>query len=89
MHFLEWKLCISIKISLKFVPQCTVNNIPALVQIMAWRCPGDKPLSEPMMAQYAKAYMRHYTSMYEDHFYNMKCNALWILSFLGVCKYIT
>ena len=24
-------------------------NIPALVQIMAWRRPGDKPLSEPMM----------------------------------------
>ena len=27
----------------------TINNIPALVQIMAWRSPGDKPLSEPMM----------------------------------------
>ena len=26
-----------------------INNIPALVQIMAWRRPGDKPLSEPMM----------------------------------------
>ena len=25
------------------------QNIPALVQIMAWRRPGDKPLSEPMM----------------------------------------
>ena len=25
------------------------NNIPALVQIMAWRRPGDKPLSEPIM----------------------------------------
>ena len=25
------------------------NNIPALVQIMAWRRPGDKPLSEAMM----------------------------------------
>ena len=37
------------KISLKFVPKGRINNIPALVQIMAWRCPGDKPLSEPMM----------------------------------------
>ena len=27
----------------------SVNNIPALVQIMAWRWPGDKLLSEPMM----------------------------------------
>ena len=26
-----------------------INNIPALVQIMAWRQLGDKPLSEPMM----------------------------------------
>ena len=36
-------------ISLKFVPKVRVNNIPALVQIMAWRRIGDKPLSEPMM----------------------------------------
>ena len=28
-----------------------VNNIPALVQIMAWRRPDDKPLSEPMMVR--------------------------------------
>ena len=26
-----------------------INNIQALVQIMAWRRQGDKPLSEPMM----------------------------------------
>ena len=37
------------KISLKFVPKGPINNIPALVQIMAWRRPGDKPISEPMM----------------------------------------
>ena len=46
MHFLEWKL---IDISLKFVPKGPVDNIPALVQIMAWRRPGDKSLSEPMV----------------------------------------
>ena len=28
---------ISIKTSLKFVPKCPINNIPTLVQIMAWR----------------------------------------------------
>ena len=33
---------------LKFVPKCQINKTPALVQIMAWRHPGDKPLSEPM-----------------------------------------
>ena len=44
---------ISFEISLNFVPTCKspINNIPALVQIMAWRRPGDKPLSEPMMVR--------------------------------------
>ena len=46
--FLTENVIISIKISLKFVPKGSINNIPTLVQIMAWRRPGDKPLSEPM-----------------------------------------
>ena len=33
----------------KFVPNGPINNIPALVQIMAWRRSGYKPLSEPMI----------------------------------------
>ena len=40
-----------IKISLKSVPEGPINIIPSLVQIMAWRRPGDKPLSEPMMVR--------------------------------------
>ena len=40
-----------IKISPKFVPEGLINNIPALVQIMAWRWLGDKPLSEAMMVR--------------------------------------
>ena len=36
---------------LKFVPKGQIYNIPALVQIMACRRPGDKPLSEPMMVR--------------------------------------
>ena len=47
--FLNETVRISIKMSLKFVLKGPFNNIPALVQIMAWRRPGDKPLSEPMM----------------------------------------
>ena len=47
--FLNENVRISIKISLKFVKFLN-NNIPALVQIMAWCWPGDKPLSESMMA---------------------------------------
>ena len=40
---------ISIKISLKFVPQSPMDNKPALVQVMACQQSGDKPLSEQMM----------------------------------------
>ena len=47
--FLNENVIISIKISLKFVPKDPINNIPALVQIMAWRQAGNKPLSELMM----------------------------------------
>ena len=42
-------MLILIKISLKFVPKGQINNIQALVKIMAWRRPGDKPSSEPRM----------------------------------------
>ena len=49
--FLNENVWIPIKISLKFVPQGPINNIPALVQKMAWRRPGDKPLSGPMMVR--------------------------------------
>ena len=47
--FLNENVSSAIKISLKFVPKGPINNIPALVKIMAWRRPGGKPLSEPMM----------------------------------------
>ena len=48
--FLNEKGCILIKISVIFVPMGPINNIAALVQIMAWRRSGHKPLSEPNMA---------------------------------------
>ena len=40
-----------LKISLKFVFKGANNNIPALIQIMAWRQTGDKPLSKLMMVR--------------------------------------
>ena len=45
--FLNENLWISIW--LKLVPKGPINNIPALVQTMAWRRPDDKRLFEPMM----------------------------------------
>ena len=49
--FLNENVRIAIKISLKFVPNGPINDIPALVQVMAWRRPGDKPLPEPVMVR--------------------------------------
>ena len=47
--FLNENIGISIKISLTLVPKGLINNILVLVLTIAWRWPGDKPLSEPMM----------------------------------------
>ena len=43
---------------LKFVPNRPVKNIPALVEIMAWRRPGGKPF-----LRFTNVYMRHTASM--------------------------
>ena len=51
---------IPIRFSLKFVPMSPIYNEPAMVQIMAWRRTGDKPLSEPMLTHFTDAYMRHW-----------------------------
>ena len=50
-QILNENVWILIKISLKFVPKGSINNNPALVQIMACRRSGDKPLSEAMMVR--------------------------------------
>ena len=55
--FSSKKWWISLKISLKFAPKFRINNIPVLVQIVAWRRPGDRPLSGPMTVYLTYAYM--------------------------------
>ena len=42
---------ILIRTSLNFVPKGPIDNIPALVQIMAWRQPSAKSIFEPMMVR--------------------------------------
>ena len=49
--FFNENVWIPIEISLQFVPKGPIDNSPALVQIVAWRRPGDKPLSELMMVR--------------------------------------
>ena len=57
--FFNKNVRVLIEISLNFVPTGPFNDIPPLVQIMAWRRPGDNPLPEPMMVQFTDAYSRH------------------------------
>ena len=54
--FLNENAWILIKISLKLVLKGPINN-PALVQIMVWRRPGDKPLAGPMMVYLTATYI--------------------------------
>ena len=42
---------IVIQISLKFVPKGPIDNISALVQVMAWCLTGTKPLPETMLTK--------------------------------------
>ena len=58
---LSWlkKVWISIEIQRKFIPKCSINNDPALAQIMSWHRRGNKQYSEPVVAQVIYAYFRH------------------------------
>ena len=61
--FPECNIRISIQFLLKCVPKGPVNNDQALVQMMAWRRSGDKPLSEPMIAYLTDVYKHHSASV--------------------------
>ena len=51
------KCFISIIISLKFVPEGPIDNKATLVQVMAWRRTGDKPLPAAMLTQFTDTYI--------------------------------
>ena len=61
--FMNEKVCILIRNSLKLVPNSQIDNESVLVQVKAWRPIADKPLSEPMLTQSTDAFMRHYEEM--------------------------
>ena len=51
--FFNENIWISNKTSLKYIPWDVIDKLSAaLVQIMAWHHPGDKPLSEAMLTQF-------------------------------------
>ena len=62
--FMTENIWISLMISLMFVSKARINNVPALVQIMVWRRPCDKQLSEPITESIMMYIcMRHSVSM--------------------------
>ena len=73
--------------SLKFAPKVQINNIQAPVQIMAWRRPDDKVLSEPMMVSLPMRRFYHncvymqdiYVYMQDNHVY-MQNNNVYIIT---------
>ena len=56
--FLNVKVRILIRISVKFVPKGPVDIESTLIQVMAWRQIGDKSLHETILTQFTDAYMR-------------------------------
>ena len=62
IYFLEWKFSYS-KISLKIISEVPIDIKSALVQIMAWRRTGDKPLAVPILAYVTDVFIHHLASM--------------------------
>ena len=67
--FLNENIWISIEISLKFVPKGPIDNILPLVHIMAWRWPGNKPLSEPMITWTNACKMKPWKQVFQLRFH--------------------
>ena len=82
--FLNENVWILHKVSLKFVPEVPIDNIPALVQILAWSLSGDKPLSEPMMV----SLLTHIcvTRPQWVNFWAMQCQISWLAGFTSLWK---
>ena len=77
-------VCISIKISLKFVPKGPINNISALVQIMALRRPCDKPFLSQITVAHICVNRPHWVKVCYMETY---CSILRVPIFVWLQKY--
>ena len=81
--FFKENAWIYIEISLMVVPTGPINNVPALIQIVAWRRPGDKPLSEQMLVSLSMYICVTWpqwvneTKIIFKRFQNKPINAIW------------
>ena len=67
--FFNENVWISIQISLKFVPKGPINNIPALIRIMAWR----RQTTSHYLNQWWLNYRRIYASLGLNELKESKC----------------
>ena len=79
--FVNESVWISLKISLKFVPKVPINNIEALVEIMAWCCSGNKPISETMMVS-----LLTHICLTRPQWVNKRVQTLWYCFMTFVCS---
>ena len=56
IHFWDWKWLYFDTFSV-FVRNSSVDNKSRLIQVMAWRRPGGKQLSNPVITQFKDTYM--------------------------------
>ena len=66
MHFLGWKV-FSFKNVIELSSVGSIDNMSALVQIMAGCRIGNKPLSDPMMTQFTDVYISVRNSVCRSH----------------------
>ena len=55
VQFYEWKVLYFDLNLTEYIPKGPIDNNSALVQVMAWRRTGDKPLSESILTQFTNA----------------------------------
>ena len=63
MHFLVWTIVFVLKLHFNLSHRSPIKNNSYLLRIMAWPREADKPMSEPMTAQFTGAKMRHSASI--------------------------
>ena len=81
--FVDENILILIKSLLGFVPKGSMNNIPALVQIMAWYRPATSHyLNRWLLVYYIYAYVRQWASTVYIYIYIYMCVCV------CVCMYI-
>ena len=64
------------QISQKYMPKGPINSKQALTFILTWNYKEDKPLSEPIPAQWSDAYLWHLDKIILHYLYSLTVNVI-------------